>query len=195
MTEIVTATDNTASLPSSSTTVLQIENPGGQVGDVDPLSQMISTSGRVTQQRVIPGGVKQRHLEVEFENAPTNLSKDPGFVIFGPISSGISKTVTWTTSSTVSAQQQLFAMTTMSFYFSLVSYPTYATFRQSGSLWPNGLFNMTNVICSFWNDEESSDGYNIVSKQSFYNFSGAPVYVMAAIRLRLFSNSNKFTSK
>lgn len=174
---ITDATDNTTSVASAVSSTLPF------VDNNDPVGNQLA-SARTTQQHIIPAAVKQRNIEIDIINRPA-IGLDPAWGIFGPVPSGASRTLVWITT----GNAELFATTPMSFYFATANYPDYATFKQQGSLWPGPQFNMTNILCSFWQDEADSDGSNIVSKQTLYNYSGLSVYVMATTRVRFIANT------
>src|SRR5882762_5783503 len=183
---IVDSTDSSLTPPVATVTTAQITSLDGGVNDVNTFGGTPSNSSRLTQQQQLPSVVKQRNVVVQLDNGPS-LTGEPYWVIQGPISSGGSRTVTWITAPVIT-NQQLFGMGMMSFYFSATPYSTYNDVKLNTPSWPNSTFNMTNLICSFWQDEGATNGYNIISKQTFYNFSGTAVYFMATLRTRILSN-------
>lgn len=157
----------------------------------DPVGDL-RASTRVHQQVIVPAAVQQRNITIQLLNTP-DPSGEPSWIIFGTVANGTSRTVNWTTGPQV-AGTELFAMSQMSFYFSTNPYNTYADFKANTPQWPGAAFNMANVICSFWQDEAMSDGVNVSSRQSLYNFSGGPIYVMATLRLRIIANTTNVST-
>lgn len=153
----------------------------------DPVGNL-AASTRVHQQAIVPAAVKQRNITVLLADSPNAPNGEPSWFINGAIPNDASQTVNWTTSSNP-AGTELFAMSMMSYYFSLVPYSDYPTFKANSLQWPNASYNMNTVPASFWQDEAMSDGNNVVSRQSFVNFSGVPLYYMATIRLRILANT------
>lgn len=193
MIDKTTPTTASDSILTGSSTV-QLVNPPS-IDNRDPVGDL-NNSTRVHQQQVIPGGIKQRNLTIQLLNDPDPTftgNTEPFWFIFGGVPSNGTNTVNWTTFSNT-PKTELFAVTQMSFYFSQIPYPDYQTFKAQGEQWPGEVFNMRDIICSFWQDEGLSDGYNVISRQSLYNFSNVTVYVMATMRQRVLANTSSLTS-
>lgn len=175
------ATDNTVSASAAIKSVVM------SVDNNDPVGNLMA-SGRTTQQHIIPVAVKNRNIDIQITNVPNDLTGEPGFIIFGPVPTGVSHTIEWQVSAGSDAGQELFLMPLMSFYWSTALYPDYATFVANAPKWPGGGFNMTNLQCSFWLDEGFSSSLGVAMEQTFYNNTGQTVYGMATARARLLAN-------
>lgn len=201
MTAIVGAQNSTTD-PNSASTILPVAVE--TIVNVDPIADLASTAPtRVTQQRIVPAGVKQRNVRVQLLNDPSSATGDPlnTAAIFGPIgpvTSQGSRTITWLTNPN-NPDQTLLAMSQMSFYFSAAPYYTYADWIANVPEWPNSTYNMTNIVCTFWQDEATSDiignSNGVFSKQSCYNFGvGGSVFLMATLRLRIIANTTSIST-
>ncbi len=162
----------------------------------DPIADLAgATSSRVTQQRIIPLGVKQRNIQIQLLNSPAadvrpfNTADIFGGSL-GPIANNSSLTVTWSTGSP--SGQEILAISQMSLYFYPTSLPSYDAYAAKTTAWPNTSYSMRNIFCSFWQDEAKLDtqgnANGLFSSSSCYNWSGADVYVMATIRIRILAN-------
>lgn len=181
------ATDNTVSASAAIKSVVM------SVDNNDPVANL-AASGRTAQQHLVPSAVKDRNIDIQVTNIPNSVTGIPGFIIFGPIPTGESRTINWEVEAGSDAGQELFVMALQSFYWSTALYPDYTTFITNAPKWPGGGFNMTNLQCSFWIDEGFSAELGIAAEQSFFNNTGADVYGMATARFRLLANVSTLSS-
>lgn len=150
----------------------------------DPLLVQASMpSTRTTQQGIVTSAARQRNLKVGLRNLPDSATI-PYYIIRGPVDDLQSVNLTWYTQSGGDTQS-IFGYPAMSFYFSNDPLSSYNDFVSQADLWPSPNFNFTNMFVSFSLDSQLTDGNNLASRQSFWNFTHNAVYYMATYRLRV----------
>jgi hypothetical protein len=140
----------------------------------------LGSGERTIQQDITPASTQRRFLGEVITGYPESTDIGSGaYSSTVTVADGGSRTFTFTLTDLYNRVKM--ASPDQSFYI-------------DGSSWPNSTHNMTNVICTFWNDWSQTDNVDTATRMSLVNNSGVSISVIAVVRFRFILNAKSTNS-